>query len=543
MPTFRTKKPPADLVAFAAKALEASGEPVSAAPAARRAGRSRPGFEAAGIPLADLLEGKPRPGSVFPAGAGTAPAGPAGGIAFPELAPATAAELVRACAWDTDEGLELARLAGRRLGLPAAKLADFLGKPDPAIARKFFLDRELRELFIDRLPILLCCCGCCDSGCCRCPWRPCPFARLCRRPRVLVQQDGGTAKSAYKLVFSGPAVSVNAYGVATIDYAPVAGTAVQPLIDASIVAHADIAAAHGNFAPASHTTEANPHPGKFAAASHDAYHDAHNDARYAPKSADPNGYADKGDLDGKAPKVWDATTPTADVPSGYAKASDLTAKAPKVWDATTPAGDVPSGYAPATGSAEYAPAKDSSSNPIHYLAKGAGTPSNGIELANASDGTKAADVSTVLHASNAYESSGAVTAHAAIPGAHGDFASAGHAHQLGDGTLTGFPSTLPLNALSGISSIAARNAAVPLEVPIAGLGAVDAKIRAFATVHLRTTASGANSPYFVAQVQAGNGGTKLLVSVQDATGAAPNTNDSFFDGKTFQVAWMATQVS
>lgn len=175
--------------------------------------------------------------------------------------------------------------------------------------------------------------------------------------------------------------------------------------------------------------------------------------------------------------------------------------------------------------------------------KGAGTPSNGIELANASDGTKAADVSTVLHASNAYESSGAVTAHAAIPGAHGDFASAGHAHQLGDGTLTGFPSTLPLNALSGISSIAARNAAVPLEVPIAGLGAVDAKIRAFATVHLRTTASGANSPYFVAQVQAGNGGTKLLVSVQDATGAAPNTNDSFFDGKTFQIAWMATQVS
>lgn len=514
MPTFRTKKPPADLVAFAAKALEASGEPVSAAPAARRAGRSRPGFEAAGIPLADLLEGKPRPGSVFPAGAGTAPAGPAGGIAFPELAPATAAELVRACAWDTDEGLELARLAGRRLGLPAAKLADFLGKPDPAIARKFFLDRELRELFIDRLPILLCCCGCCDSGCCRCPWRPCPFARLCRRPRVLVQQDGGTAKSAYKLVFSGPAVSVNAYGVATIDYAPVAGTAVQPLIDASIVAHADIAAAHGNFAPASHTTEANPHPGKFAAASHDAYHDAHNDARYALKSADPNGYADKGDLAGKAPLAWTA---------GMA--------------------NPPTGYAPATGSAEYAPAKDSSSNPIHYLAKGAGTPSNGIELANASDGTKAADVSTVLHASNAYESSGAVTAHAAIPGAHGDFASAGHAHQLGDGTLTGFPSTLPLNALSGISSIAARNAAVPLEVPIAGLGAVDAKIRAFATVHLRTTASGANSPYFVAQVQAGNGGTKLLVSVQDATGAAPNTNDSFFDGKTFQIAWMATQVS
>jgi len=233
----------------------------------------------------------------------------------------------------------------------APEAADFLGAakiPKEALAafkigdRPDLLDGALKDAKVwPYFENFLCCC-CCG------PCRLCRFYPFCKRRcgRIQVKLTDGSTLWAYRLEIEGVAVE-SIPGRPSVAKVSIPGAAGGVTL-ADFNAHAANAAAHGSFAPASHTTEANPHPGKFAAASHDASHDAHNDGRYALSA------------------------------HGH------------------------SGYAPATGSAEYAPAKDTASNPIKYLAKGAGAVANGLELVNASDGTKAADVSTVLHATGDY---------------------------------------------------------------------------------------------------------------------------------------------
>ncbi len=281
---------------------------------------------AAGTAAGTDAKGRPLPGQARPLA----------------LSTADAKSILKDLDWDAPEAAEF--LGAARI--PKEALGAFKTGDRPDLLGGVLKDGRVFPYFEN----FLCCC-CCG------PCRLCRFYPFCKRRcgRVQVKLSDGSTLWAYRLEVEGVAVEAipGRPGVAKVSIPGAAGGVAL----SDFQNHTGNASAHGNYAPASHTAEANPHPDKFA-----------------PKSADPNGYADKAELAGKAPRVWDGATPTAELPSGYA---------------------------PATGSGEYAPAKDAAANPIKYLAEGSAT-TDGLNLIKASGGALVKEVSTLVHAAGDY---------------------------------------------------------------------------------------------------------------------------------------------
>ncbi|MBN1243575.1 MAG: hypothetical protein JXA15_12810 [Spirochaetales bacterium] len=215
----------------------------------------------------------------------------------PALSVADAKSILKDLDWEAPEAADFIGAAR----IPKEALAAFKTGERPDLLAGALKDARLWPYFEH---FICCCCG---------PCRLCRFYPFCKRRcgRVQVKLSDGSTLYAYRLEIEGVAVEAipGRPGVAKVSIPGAAGGVTLSDFQnhtGNATAHGSYAGAthnhDGTYALASHATEANPHPGKFA-----------------PKSADPNGYADKADLAGKAPLDW--ASGMANPPTGYADAS------------------------------------------------------------------------------------------------------------------------------------------------------------------------------------------------------------------------------
>jgi len=172
--------------------------------------------------------------------------------ALPDLDSAGAKAIFRDIDWDASEAKDFLEAAGARI--PKDVLAAFKAGGRPDLLRDVLKDGNCADRFEG---LLCCCCG---------PCRQCRFYPFCRRRcgRIQFKLSDGTTLWAYRVEIDGATVEkiTGRPGVVKVSIPAVGGGVTQTDFDA----HKASGDHDSRYAPKSHTTEANPHSGKFAPA-------------------------------------------------------------------------------------------------------------------------------------------------------------------------------------------------------------------------------------------------------------------------------------